>query len=140
MMPSVRKVHAAVVHGRDQRAQAASSSPDNNAETANENATAKPTYPMYRMGGCETMPGSCSNGLRSRPSIAGGKRRVNGLEVQSMNATKPALIQLITPSTRATMGRGSCLLNTDTAAIHHVSSKVQSSSEPSWPPQTAAKR
>ena len=42
-MPRVRKHQATVVHGRDQRAQAASSRPESSAATANENATEKPT-------------------------------------------------------------------------------------------------
>src|SRR5439155_18207995 len=46
MMPSVRKHHAAVVHGRDQRAQAASSRPSMSAASAKAKATEKPTYPM----------------------------------------------------------------------------------------------
>ena len=33
-MPSVRKIHAAVVHGRDQRAQAVSNWPERRAATA----------------------------------------------------------------------------------------------------------
>ena len=36
-----------------------------------------------------TMPGSCSSGLRSRPSAAAGSSRSNGLEVSSMNSRKP---------------------------------------------------
>ncbi len=42
-MPVVKKAHAAVVQGRDQRAQAASSRPDINAAMAKAKATAKPT-------------------------------------------------------------------------------------------------
>ena len=42
-MPIVRKIHAAVVHGRVQRAHAASRLPPINAATANENATDSPT-------------------------------------------------------------------------------------------------
>ena len=38
----VRKHHAAVVHGRDQRAHAASSRPSSSAAIANANATEKP--------------------------------------------------------------------------------------------------
>jgi hypothetical protein len=45
-MPSVRKHHATVVHGRDQRAQAASSRPESSAATAKQKATEKPTYPI----------------------------------------------------------------------------------------------
>jgi hypothetical protein len=45
-MPMVRKDHAAVVHGRDQRAHAASRRPSMSAASANANATEKPTYPM----------------------------------------------------------------------------------------------
>jgi hypothetical protein len=43
MMPHVRKLHASVVHGRDQRAQVASSRPPRSAAIANEKATEKPT-------------------------------------------------------------------------------------------------
>ena len=42
----VRKLHATVVHGRDQRAHVASSRPPSSAAMANEKATEKPTYPM----------------------------------------------------------------------------------------------
>jgi hypothetical protein len=42
-MPRVRNTQAVVVQGRDQRAQAASSRPDNSAAIANANATEKPT-------------------------------------------------------------------------------------------------
>ncbi len=42
-MPSVRKIQAAVVHGRDQRAQAASSRPASRAAMAKAKATEKPT-------------------------------------------------------------------------------------------------
>ena len=38
--------HAIVVHGRDQRAHAASSFPPSNAAIANAKATDMPTYPM----------------------------------------------------------------------------------------------
>ena len=39
----VRKHHASVVHGRDQRAHVASSRPPSNAAMANANATENPT-------------------------------------------------------------------------------------------------
>ncbi len=42
-MPSVRNTQAAVVHGRDQRAQAASSLPEISAAMAKAKATDKPT-------------------------------------------------------------------------------------------------
>ena len=42
-MPSVRKIHAASVHGRTQRAQAASMRPSISAATAKENAIENPT-------------------------------------------------------------------------------------------------
>ncbi|MCY1216236.1 hypothetical protein D9M72_281060 [compost metagenome] len=86
------------------------------------------------------MPGSCSNGLRSRPSIAGGSSRTKGLEANSRNARKPALIAPITASTRATAASGSCRLHADTASDHRPSISVHSSIEPSCPPQTAAMR
>jgi hypothetical protein len=42
-MPSVRKAQAAVVQGRDQRAQVLSSRPDISAAIANAKATENPT-------------------------------------------------------------------------------------------------
>ena len=42
-MPSVRKIHAVSVHGRTQRAQAASMRPIKSAATAKENEIEKPT-------------------------------------------------------------------------------------------------
>ncbi len=42
----VRKHHAAVVQGRDQRAHAASNRPSRSAAMAKAKATEKPTYPM----------------------------------------------------------------------------------------------
>ena len=42
-MPQVRKVQAASVHGRTQRAQLASTRPSMSAATAKENAIEKPT-------------------------------------------------------------------------------------------------
>ena len=43
MMPQVRKLHASVVQGRDQRAQVASSRPPISAAIAKAKATEKPT-------------------------------------------------------------------------------------------------
>ena len=42
-MPSVRQIQAASVHGRTQRAQAASMRPSMSAATANEKAIERPT-------------------------------------------------------------------------------------------------
>ena len=42
-MPSVRKIQATSVHGRTQRAQAASIRPSSSAATAKENEIEKPT-------------------------------------------------------------------------------------------------
>jgi len=86
------------------------------------------------------MPGSCSSGLRSRPSGGIGNRRSNGLDVSSMNSRKPKLTIPITARMRATTGRGRLPENRVTASIQTASMKVQSSSEPSWPPQTPAIR
>ena len=105
-MPIVRNIHATVVHGRDQRAHVASRRPDSSAAIAKANATEKPTYPMYSIGGWITIPGSCSRGLRSRPSSAPGMRRSNGFDVSSMKRRKPTLTSPITPSTRATISSG----------------------------------
>src|SRR5215471_2523774 len=127
-MPQVRNIHATVVHGRDQRAHVASRRPPIRAEIANANATENPTYPMYSIGGCATIAGSCSRGFKSLPSGGTGNRRANGLEVNSMNSRKPVLTIAITDNTRATISSGRWLLNKVTATIQTVSMKVQSSS------------
>ena len=87
-----------------------------------------------------TMPGSCSSGLRSRPSAAAGSNRSKGFDVKSRNARKPVLIKPITPSTRARNGVGRLRLNTETAIVHRPSTKTHISIEPSCPPHTAAMR
>ena len=95
---------------------------------------------MYSIGGWITMPGSCSKGFKSRPSMACGNNRSKGLDVNSMNRRKPILIRPITPSTRATIGSGKARLNTVTAIIQPDNINAQSSNEPSCEPQVAAKR
>ena len=107
---------------------------------AKANATENPTYPIYSMGGWITIPGSCSNGFRSLPSKAAGRRRSNGLDVISMNRMNPTLIRPITPSTRATISSGRCRLNTLTATDQPESMKTHNRSDPSCEPQLAAKR
>ncbi len=57
-----------------------------------------------------------------------------------MNSRKPTLIQPITASTRPTKAKGSRLLHSATASVHAVSRYSHSSSDPSCPPHTAAKR
>ena len=50
--------------------------------------------------------GSCSTGLRSRPSAGAGRMRSNGFEVDSVNSRKPKLTMPSTPMTRlAKLGR-----------------------------------
>jgi hypothetical protein len=63
-------------------------------------------------------PGSCSSGLRSRPSSAPGSRRSKGFEVNRMNSRKPALTSPSTPSTRATMARATASSSSATASVH----------------------
>ena len=86
------------------------------------------------------MPGSCSSGFRSLPSIGTGTSRSNGFDVVSMNRRKPTLIMPITLRTRATNGSGSLRLHCATASIQTLSIDSHSRSEPSWPPQTPAMR
>src|ERR1700693_2753456 len=92
------------------------------------------------MGGCTTMPGSCSSGFKSRPSGAAGNMRSNGFDVHNKNRIKPTLIRPSTPTTRANTSAGNCLLNNVTARVQAESMKAHSSSEPSCEPQVAAKR
>src|SRR5213083_2895362 len=98
-MPQVRNIQATVVHGRDHRAHVASSFPLISADTAKANATENPTYPMYNIGGCATIAGSCNSGFRSRPSAGTGNRRSKGLDVSSMKSKKPVLTIAITDNT-----------------------------------------
>ncbi|MNW02696.1 hypothetical protein D3C71_1985220 [compost metagenome] len=86
------------------------------------------------------MPGSCSSGFRSRPSMAGGSRRMNGLEANSRNSRKPTLMAPSTPITRARSAGGRPRLKRATASVQSASISVHSSIEPSCPPQTAAAR
>ena len=55
-----------------------------------------------------------------------------------MNATKPAVMNPMTPSTRATVSCGSLRLVKATKNPHQVSIKAQNKIEPSWLPQEAA--
>ena len=57
-----------------------------------------------------------------------------------MNNMKPTEINPITPSTRATISSGRCLLNVATAAVQIDKMVTHNSSEPSCPPHIAAKR
>src|SRR3546814_17779293 len=88
VMPIVRNSQAVVVHGRVQRAHAASSRPEISAAIANANATENPTYHMYSIGGWTTNPGSWSSGLSSRPLAGTGTYSTNELEVGRMNNKK----------------------------------------------------
>lgn len=66
-----------------------------------------------------------------------GSERLNRLEVMIRNSRKPVLIMPITASTRASMTSGSCREKIDTAKVQPPRISAQSSSEPSWAPQTA---
>ncbi|MND51495.1 hypothetical protein D3C80_424840 [compost metagenome] len=66
-----------------------------------------------------------------------GSKRLNGLEVTIRNSRKPMLIIPITASTRASICSGNWRENTDTAKVQPPRISAQSSSEPSWAPQTA---
>src|SRR5476651_32750 len=140
-MPNVKKIQAAVVQGRDQRAQAVSSRPAISEAMAKENATENPTYPIYSNGGWKISPISCNTGFKSCPSMGtSGKVRLNGLEVNKINTRKPALMIPITDSTRAMASSGMLRLNSATASVQPLSNNTQSSSDPSWAPQVAAMR
>ena len=83
------------------------------------------------------IPGSCSSGLRSRPSPGEGSRRMKGLEVKIRKARKPTATTPITPSTRAITTSGSPRENSATAPVQIASTSAHSSSEPSCEPHTA---
>ena len=85
-----------------------------------------------------TRPGSCSNGLRSLPSTGGGKIRSKGFEVNSVNSSMPTLTSPSMPSTRAAKASGNPRLAEATASVQPARISIHSSSDPSWPPQTAA--
>jgi len=136
----VGDAEAASVHGRVHFAQAASSRPSSRVAQANAKATAKPTYPRYRIGGWTVSAKSCNSGLRSLPSIAAGTRRSNGLDVVSMNSWKPMLINPRMPMTRLRNGVSRLPLSAVTASDQAARHSDHSSSEPSCAPQTAATR
>ena len=72
--------------------------------------------------------------------MARGSRRTNGFDENSRNSNRPLLMPPITPSTRATKLSGKRRLNSATNSDQPASISVQSSIDPSWPPQTAAMR
>src|SRR3546814_9910993 len=82
------------------------------------------------------IPGSCSSGFRSRPSIAAGISRTNGLEVKIRNDRKPMLTRPMIPSTRATTSSGSLRERLATTAVQTARISVHSSSEPSCEPRS----
>ena len=86
------------------------------------------------------MPGSCSSGLRSWPSGAGGDKRANGFDVASRNSRNPTAISPITASTRARSVVGRWRENIVTAAPQPASISDHNSSDPSCEPHVAAKR
>ena len=92
------------------------------------------------MGGWITRPGSCSNGVKSRPSDGAGNCRANGLDSVRMKARKPTDTAPITPSTCATKACGKRLENVATATDHSASINTHRSSEPSCPAQMAERR
>ena len=95
---------------------------------------------MYSKGGWKIIPGSCSSGFRSRPSMGAGKARSNGLDVNSVKAMNPTLTRPSTASTRATVSSGRLRLKRATARLQPDSMNCQSNSDPSWPPQVPATR
>jgi hypothetical protein len=91
------------------------------------------------MGGWKTMPGSCSSGLRSRrrrrPAAALEGIRGEQDEGQQADADQAEHRQHARHHDFRQVARAS-----DTAAPQPASISTHSSSEPSWPPQTAEKR
>ena len=83
------------------------------------------------------MPGSCSNGLRSRPLAAAGRSLTKGFDVTRVNKIVPTLIKPITPSVLARTGCGRCLENIATAQLQPANMSAQSNIEPSWLPHEA---
>jgi hypothetical protein len=53
---------------------------------------------------------------------------------------KPALTRPSTPTTRAANPGGRLRLNVHTPTVHAACTRIQSRSDPSWPPHTAASR
>ncbi len=66
--------------------------------------------------------------------------RENGLDVKAVNDRNPTAIMPMTASTRARKAWGNGPDRATTATIQPVSIRIQSSSEPSWPPHTALRR
>ena len=92
------------------------------------------------MGGWITKPGSCSKGVKSRPSAGAGNCRAKGLDKVRMKTKKPTDTAPITPSTCATIACGKRLENRATATDHSASIKTHSTKEPSCPAHMADKR
>src|SRR5688572_15091015 len=108
---------------------------------AKANATENPTYPIYNMGGCETKPGSCNRGFKSRPLVGMFRKiRKKGSEVNKINNKKPKLIIAKILRTRATKISGNFRLKKTIAIIHTLNTVIHNNIDPSCAPQTAAIR
>ena len=59
------------------------------AARADENIIDDPTYPKYKIGGWIAKAGSCSIGLRPKPSSGVGKIKLNGFDVSIKKIKKP---------------------------------------------------
>ncbi len=132
----VRNIQAIFVQGRIQRSVAASSFPPISAAMAKAKATEKPTYPMYNIGGCIAMPGSCNKGFSEAPSSGTLASRANGLDVKITNNRNPVLIMPSTESTRASKTSGNERLKIATAPIHNAKIRHHNRIDPSCPPHT----
>ena len=78
-----------------------------------------------------TKPGSCSKGVKSRPSAGAGNCRANGFDKAKMKTKKPTDTAPMTPSTCATMACGKRLEKVATATDHSASIKTHSTKDPS---------
>ncbi len=48
-----------------------------------------PTYPIYKIGGCNANAGSCNIGFKPVPSFGIGNKFINGFDVKRINNRKP---------------------------------------------------
>ena len=84
------------------------------------------------------MAGSWSNGFKSLPSGGAGISRSKGLERKRIRRRNPMMMRHSMPMTYGIMA-GWVRQWSQTAIVLNVDRiKTHNSSEPSWPPQTAA--
>ena len=140
-MPSVRKIQAAVVQGRDQRAQAASSRPDEQRRDGEGEGHREADIAHVEHRRVEDQARVLQQRVQVAAVLGGGQQaleRVGGEQHEQQQADGDQAQHAEHARHHGLVQRARQLR--DRHASSPTSISTHSSSEPSWPPQTAASR